>query len=724
MRFDALVGGSYKGRAVAADAERSINVFTEKIEEASGRTKATRVLLSKPGLGAFANLSAYANKRITPIQHAIVSHVSTFGPSIGGDNTMTATGTFPNPTQPGNVLVIAVAAMPDSEINRVLSPHSVTDSQGNAYTEVLWCDRHVANGPSIGFFIARNTAGGANTVTFSAIAEQWDSISSRSWCQWIGMFEYQATDAISVEGSALDQNWTHPSSTLNVTDSTGATVSVAMTGATNVHSYALIDLHGGGDYLIYFGLDNAIPTTTSLVLTPGTYPALAVVGSNAAMGYTFTYWDIGAVTWSGSIDFVTALLEINGRVFATGQSGPLSYFFELFRDGTAQLYGNGLPGDARLQMCASQTEILVLAGGIGYVFNLGANTFEPITDPDFPVGAIKCDFLDGYFLVLEPNSQTFAISALNDATSWDALDFGDVEGEPGNIVSLIVDHRQVWFLGNTHGEVYTNSGDANFPITRLNGAFFEQGIAAIDSVCRCDNSIFWLGRNRDGAGVVWRANGYTPQRVSTYAIEDMIASFGDISTASAYCYQDGGHTFYRLDFAEKALLYDVGEGEWHERTFWDATTGTERADLARCHVYAWGKHLVGGPQSALVYEMSDQFTTDNGAPIRRVRSAPDLANGGKWTFYSEMRLLVQAGVGLDGDVVPGADPQIAIQISNDGGFTWGPERWRSLGRMGDYRRIVRWAQLGRSNNRAFRLICTDPVKFVLISADLDVVEGR
>jgi hypothetical protein len=68
----------------------------------------------------------------------------------------------------------------------------------------------------------------------------------------------------------------------------------------------------------------------------------------------------------------------------------------------------------------------------------------------------------------------------------------------------------------------------------------------------------------------------------------------------------------------------------------------------------------------------------------------------------------------------GADPQIILRVSNDGGFTWGNERQASMGKMGDYKKLVRWRRLGRSNNRAYQVICTEPVFVALIAADLDV----
>jgi hypothetical protein len=70
--------------------------------------------------------------------------------------------------------------------------------------------------------------------------------------------------------------------------------------------------------------------------------------------------------------------------------------------------------------------------------------------------------------------------------------------------------------------------------------------------------------------------------------------------------------------------------------------------------------------------------------------------------------------------IPGADPQIILRCSNDGGETWGGERITSMGKLGEYSKLVAWRQLGRSNNRVFEVICSEPVLFAVIAADLDV----
>lgn len=349
---------------------------------------------------------------------------------------------------------------------------------------------------------------------------------------------------------------------------------------------------------------------------------------------------------------IRAQRALNNRGFFIAQIGPSNAFYEVLANGIQIVYGV-LPGDRRPQIIPGNTQLLILAGGLGYIFDLKLNTLARITADAFPIGATVGGFLDGEFIVLEPNSQVFAISAENDGTQWNALDFGDVEGEPGNVTTFVVQDLQIWFLCNNHSEIYINSGVATFPFTRLAGAYMEQGAGnAIDAAFRCDNTIFWMGGNDDGAGIIWRANGYSPLRLSTHAIEKMIASYGDLSLTSGYPYQEQGHTFARWDFPQAydglgaSLLYDVASGYWHRRTFWNGTLGQAMADLGRCHMYVFGKHLVGDWRSGTIYEQSMKYNSDAGACIRRVRACPPISQGGKYTVYGDLTILMDVGVGL------------------------------------------------------------------------------
>jgi hypothetical protein len=415
-------------------------------------------------------------------------------------------------------------------------------------------------------------------------------------------------------------------------------------------------------------------------------------------------------------------------------------FYELFADGTSKSYGAVAPGPYEFSSLSSKQVMLSAAGtSAGYIFDLTANTLTLITASGFK-GTTRCSSIDDYLISLVPNSREFQISALLDGTQWDGLDFGAASGGPDNIITFKSSHRELWLASKRRVEIYVDDGSANFPFDRLGGAYLETGCAAARTFVRIDNTLFWLGQDERGAGMVWRASGYTPQRISNHSVEWFITEYGKhggLTDAFAYAYQENGHTFYVLTFPSATgepnaqggmtlgvrqgatWVYDVATGQWHERAYWNAAKGQWQAHLGCCHAYLFGKHLVGDYQSGHIYEMSSDYNDDAGAVIRRVRRAPDINREGRLTFYPKLELAMQVGAGNVDD----PNPQGILRYSNDGGYTWGKEIPRSLGKIGQYKKRVAWNALGSARQRAFEFSTTARVPVTLTDAFLSTTTG-
>jgi hypothetical protein len=63
---------------------------------------------------------------------------------------------------------------------------------------------------------------------------------------------------------------------------------------------------------------------------------------------------------------------------------------------------------------------------------------------------------------------------------------------------------------------------------------------------------------------------------------------------------------------------------------------------------------------------------------------------------------------------------MTLEVSKDGGHSWGSEKTRSMGKIGEYRKRVIWRRLGRAYDFVFRLRTTDPVKTTIVGAWVDV----
>lgn len=371
-------------------------------------------------------------------------------------------------------------------------------------------------------------------------------------------------------------------------------------------------------------------------------------------------------------------------------------------------------------MADNGTSLVIVDGTDGYVVTLSNGAFAEITDPDFP-GATQVFYQDGYFIFIKPDSGQFFISSLN-GTDFDALDIATSEGNPDNIIAGISVNREVWLFNAITTEVFYNSGNADFPFERVQGAFVEQGCAARGSVVRVGTSVCWLGRNDKGTGIVYRANGYNPQRISTHAVELAIQGYGDISDAVAYSYQQNGHDFYVLNFssANTTWVYDLSTGQWHERTY--TSDGAQSRHRGNCYAFAYDTHVIGDFENGKIYQLSHDVYTDDGAVITRQRVAPHVTSGLRRIFYNSFQLDIETGTGLDG-TGQGTDPKVILQFSDDGGHSWSNEKWADIGKIGRRSTRVVWRRLGMSRDRVFRITITDPVKITIIGAEIDVSQG-
>jgi hypothetical protein len=322
----------------------------------------------------------------------------------------------------------------------------------------------------------------------------------------------------------------------------------------------------------------------------------------------------------------------------------------------------------------------------------------------------------------EPDSQKVWVTSLLDGLSVDPLDFASSEGSPDGLVALIVDHREAWLFGTDSVEVWYDAGLADFPLTRIQGAFNEIGCVAAFSVAKLDNGLFWLGTDARGQGIVYRANGYTGQRISTHAIEYAIAQYGNISDAVAYTYQQEGHAFYVLTFptGNATWVFDVATQAWHERAGWDNGEFTRHRSNCQCNF--GGNTIVGDFENGNIYQMTLDVYDDYDEPqkwLRSWRALPSGQNNLKRTAHHSLQLNCESGTGLA--TGQGDDPQVMLRWSDDGGHTWSNEHWSPMGKIGAYYQRVFWRRLGMTlklRDRVYEVSGTDPVKVAIMGAEL------
>ena len=71
----------------------------------------------------------------------------------------------------------------------------------------------------------------------------------------------------------------------------------------------------------------------------------------------------------------------------------------------------------------------------------------------------------------------------------------------------------------------------------------------------------------------------------------------------------------------------------------------------------------------------------------------------------------------------GRDPQLMLDWSDDNAKTWSSQRTASFGRVGRYLQRVKFFRLGQARDRIYRVSISDPVKRVILSAELEAEGG-
>lgn len=405
-----------------------------------------------------------------------------------------------------------------------------------------------------------------------------------------------------------------------------------------------------------------------------------------------------------------------------------------------------------VSMAMNGTQLFVAANGPSYVYNAVDNTY--VENSAFP-RAQTVTFIDGYFIFNEPNTQKFWVTESYDGTVLDGASVANAEGSPDGLVSLIADHNELWLFGGNSVEVWYDAGlpPPGVPFQRIQGAFNEIGCAATYSVAKLDNSLFWLGADARGKGIVYRANGYTGTRVSTHAVEYAIAQYDVISDAIAYTYQQEGHAFYVLTFpsANATWVYDASTQAWHERGSWANDQFIRHR--SNCRAVFNGEVLVGDFQNANIYAFDLDVYSDNGGIqkwIRSWRALPTGQNNLKRTAQHSMQLDCEVGFTLppvsqpvflttedEDDIITESydflidetgvtinpQPVVLLRWSDDGGHTWSNYHGKDMGTTGQTGKRVIWRRLGMTmklRDRVYELSGTDPVKIAIMGAELIV----
>lgn len=438
-----------------------------------------------------------------------------------------------------------------------------------------------------------------------------------------------------------------------------------------------------------------------------------VAGEEAKVAYA-VYATPGLTTFSSpSASPCRGIIEVDGVPYSVHAQSVYS----LAENGTATLIGS-IPGAGPVIMARNDnlTPQIAVVSAIGAHVIQGTSVVNLLTTTDLPAPN-SCEVLDGYIIFSIPDGRIF-ITAINDATSIDPLDFATAEGDPDGLLRVIKYRRELYLMGPKTIEIWSNTGASPFPFERLRGAVIQNGVCGTYAAAVVSDGLYWV----DGTGIVRRlSGGYVGERVSNHGVEAAISKLEDKSGVVLFGYVEGGHEFVVVRHPEFTWVLDAVNGWWHERAtygydFWQASA----------YVRAYGRHLVGSSLSGKIFTLDDAAGDEDGLPIQwQVRLPPfdSFPDGAR--IYS-LDIDIQAGVGSLGAGEPNEEPLLELNVSRDGGRTFSEGRRASLGKVGEYRKRVRFSKLGRMRRPGMQieLKCSAAVTRAILGADVRADEAR
>lgn len=435
-----------------------------------------------------------------------------------------------------------------------------------------------------------------------------------------------------------------------------------------------------------------------------------IISGNVVTSATLNAGGVGYAN-NDILETTSASIGLTGAIVTSEIQAAGTAYTNGVYPGVALTGGDGYGAVATVTVAGTVvTTVAITAVGAGYSLN------DVLSVDAASVGGTGSGFQ--YLVTAVVGGFVYSVTNVH-GQAFDPLDIAAKSGSADNLVTLAAIHGELWLIGELTSEIWANTGAADFTFGRIQGAFIDHGCVAPYSLSQQDISLFWLAQDRQGKGVIVKTNGYSVDRISTYAIEQDIQSYAKIDDAIGYCYQQQGHAFYVLTFPSESRtwVYEMATGLWHERASIDGN-GVLQRNRTNCFAYAYGRDLAGDYQNGSLYLIDPDYYLDANTAIPRIRTFPHVINDGKRVRYD--RFSADIEVGQAPGTVTSDPPQIFLRWSDTRGATFGDAVAQSLGSAGQFYTQPQWRRLGIARDRVFELSWSAPVRTSLNGAWIDL----
>lgn len=398
----------------------------------------------------------------------------------------------------------------------------------------------------------------------------------------------------------------------------------------------------------------------------------------------------------------------------------------------------GTVSDGAFTSMSANNGVLAIAANGTYRTWDGATLASPTVGPFSSVGGVE--FLGQYTFYTEKDGRKCGWSDPADAKTMPALNVRTTESRDDNNIRPVAVNGNMMIFKERSIEVWylVPGGSGSGAFSRLAGGVIDTGLKSFGLVAKFDGGVFFVGDD----GIAYITNGQALKPVSTPAIETNIAQG---SPTNCFYYEDEGHKFCVIRYSDRpASTYDISTGLWHERSSGAAFEAWE----ARLSVSAYGAWRIC-TQDGSIYR-AGRYNADADEPLTRTMISRTLDAENRFrvpeimlkarvgrgnvtgTADNNVPALTQVNLITDGSGVfvddsagkylatvedSGArEPILMVDISRDGGMTWGQTREVGIGTMGQYWKRLRTRGWGQFNQLTMRIRMSDRIDASLYSS--------
>jgi len=253
----------------------------------------------------------------------------------------------------------------------------------------------------------------------------------------------------------------------------------------------------------------------------------------------------------------------------------------------------------------------------------------------------------------------------------------------------------------------------------------EIGLEAPTSISSVNNSVFFVSNGMNAGKAVFAISDTNFTKISDSWLDNILDN-SDTGQIIGFSYSRSNHAFYCLyipdaDGKSRTFCYDVSTQEWSERSSRDYYTGIDKAWNLVYPVWFNNLTVFGHLKDGNIVYLDDNFhreeiDSDLTVPLIRRRQSPVVLSNYQNFILDELSIEMNTGTIDDYK----ANPKIQLEISEDGGYTFGNTLLEECGKTGQYFYRVKFLGLGMQRLCVLRISFSEDMDLTLTNASLRV----